>query len=78
MKGPMIKGSLRLEALHKFRKLFVSDIILFLMNSRAKILGVKKNDAGASLHLNTHQLISMIRVHSRKGEAPPSHYSLEI
>jgi hypothetical protein len=78
MKGPMIKGNLRLEALHNFRKLFVSDIILCLMNSRAKILGVRKNDAGASLHLSTHQLISTIGVHSRKGEAPPSHYAFEI
>jgi hypothetical protein len=42
MKGPMIKGNLRLEALHNFRKLSVSDIILCLMNSREKILGVRK------------------------------------
>jgi DNA-binding Xre family transcriptional regulator len=42
MKGPMIKWNLRLEALCNFGKCFVSDIILYLMNSREKTLGVKK------------------------------------
>jgi DNA-binding Xre family transcriptional regulator len=42
MKGAMIKGNLRLEALCNFRKCSVSDIIFFIMNSKAKILGVRK------------------------------------
>jgi hypothetical protein len=78
MKGPMIKGNLRLEALHNFRKLSVSAIILCLMNSRENILGVRNIDPGASLHLSTHQMINTIGAHSRKGEAPPSHYAFEI
>jgi hypothetical protein len=42
MNVPMIKWNLRLEALCNFRKLFVSDIILYLMNLREKIIGVRK------------------------------------
>jgi hypothetical protein len=34
-------------------------------------------DAGASLHLSTRQPINMHGAHSRKGEAPPSHFSFE-
>jgi hypothetical protein len=48
------------------------------MNSREKILGVRNIDPGASLHLSTHQMINTIGAHSRKGEAPPSHYAFEI
>jgi hypothetical protein len=42
MKGPMIKGNLKLEALCNFRKFSVSDIILSLMNSRENIPRVRK------------------------------------
>jgi hypothetical protein len=35
-------------------------------------------DAGASLHLRTHQSISTHGAHSRKVEAPPSHFSSRI
>jgi hypothetical protein len=38
----MMKGNLRLEALCNFRKCYVSDMILCLMNSREKNLGVRK------------------------------------
>jgi hypothetical protein len=78
MKGQMIKWNLRLEDLRNFRKCFVSYIIIFLVNSREKILGIRKIDARASLHLSTRQLIRMIGAHSRNGEVPPSHYAFEI
>jgi hypothetical protein len=41
-KGPITKGNLMLEALCSLMKFSISEMILFLMNSREKKSGVRK------------------------------------